>query len=53
MELIRRNWDKDWDQQKQYVNAIEIRKTIRPGDLLSVMKKEKDIYVPDYSVTAW
>ncbi len=53
VELIRRNWDKDWNQQKQYVNAIEIRKTIRPGDLLSVMKKEKDIYVPDYSVTAW
>ena len=53
IELILRNWDKDWDSQQEFKNSVAIGKTIRPADVLAQMKKDLDIFVPDYSVTAW
>lgn len=34
IELIIRNWDKDWDNQQEFNNAVAIEKTIRSADVL-------------------
>ena len=53
IELIIRNWDKDWDNQQEFKNAIAVERAIRPKDVLAQMKQDMDVFVPDYSVTAW
>ena len=53
VELILRNWDKDWDRAAEYKNAIHIRKTTNPKDILSTFGKTDQVYVPNYDETAW
>ena len=53
IELIIRNWDKDFDNQQRFRDAIVIMKSIRPNEIIAQMKKGMDVFVPDYSVTAW
>ena len=53
VELIIRNWDKDWDMKKQYVNAVSISKTFDPDRMAFWMENPTGTFVPDYTVTAW
>ncbi|MCR5804266.1 MAG: DUF3592 domain-containing protein [Clostridia bacterium] len=53
IELIIRNWDKDWDLNKDYVNAVAIMKTFYPDDILAWIEKPTGNFTPDYSITAW
>ena len=53
IDLIQRNWDKDWDMHKDFVNAIEIMKTYYPDEMRRRMEKPNGTFVPDYSQTAW
>ena len=53
IELIQRNWDKDCDMKKNFVNAIEISKTFYPDEMRRRMENPTETFVPDYSQTAW
>ena len=44
VELIIRNWDKDWDSRREFENAVAIRKTIRPADVVAKMQKDLPVY---------
>lgn len=52
-ELIIRNWDKDWDNYKNYVNAMAVLQTCYPQDIIKWIETTDERFVPDYSVTAW
>ena len=51
VELILRNWGR----AAEYKNAIHIRKTANPKDILSTVGKTDQVYVPNYDEreTAW
>ncbi|MBO4637502.1 MAG: hypothetical protein J5685_10195 [Clostridiales bacterium] len=49
VELILRNWDKDWSREGEFRNAIRIENTMRPDDIRNEMNRVTEIYVPDYN----
>ena len=53
IELVQRNWDKDCDTRKDYVNSIEIRKVPYPERMRERLENPEGTFVPDYSQTAW
>ena len=53
IELIQRNWDKDWDSIKNYVNSIELRQVPLPESRRIWMEHPTGVFVPDYSLRAW
>lgn len=53
VELILRNWDKDWDRQQNYNHAVALEKTTNPKLILAQMEKKMDVFTPDYSATPW
>ena len=53
IELVQRNWDKDCDTRKDFVNSIEIRKVPYPERMREILENPEGTFVPDYSQTAW
>ena len=53
IELIQRNWDKDWDSIKNFVNSIELRRVPFPESRRNWMEHPTGVFVPDYSLRAW
>ena len=53
IELIQRNWDKDWDSIKNYVNSIGLRRVPFPESRRNWMEHPTGVFVPDYSLRAW
>ncbi|MBQ5519352.1 MAG: hypothetical protein IIT90_04545, partial [Clostridiales bacterium] len=53
IELIQRNWDKDWDSIKNYVNSIKLRRVPFPESRRNWMEHPTGVFVPDYSLRAW
>ena len=53
IELVQKNWDKDCDTRKDFVNSIEIRKVPYPERMREILENPEGTFVPDYSQTAW
>ena len=52
-EFIIRNWDKDWDLRKDYMNAVALQKVFDPDRLAAEFTKPTGVFEPDYAATPW